>query len=245
MPASRCEQSQKRRQQMRLSASTAALGFYLCAQAGGADVLVFGPDGAVVQSSSWTVYDGKGQARAQLASQHAPTDAQPAKRTTNTEVQSQIDLTVARHAGNTALKRAGIDHLAWESWFTRLIRQESGFRQNAVSPKGAIGLGQLMPGTAEELGVDPYDVAENLDGSARYLLAQLDRFGSMELALAAYNAGPEAVAKYNGVPPYAETQAYVAAITNKPLQGKPTLKTEDAEIGPATAERQPFVMTFN
>lgn len=230
---------------MRLNASTAALGFCLCAQAGGADVLVFGPNGAVVQSSSWIVYESKVEPPAQLASQHTATDAQPAKRTTNTEIQSQIDLTVARHAGNSALKRAGIDHLAWDSWFTRLIRQESGFRQDAVSPKGAIGLGQLMPGTAEGLGVNPYDVAENLDGSARYLLAQLDRFGSMELALAAYNAGPEAVAKYGGVPPYAETQAYVAAITNKPLQGKPILKIEDAEIGPAVAERQPFVMTFN
>ena len=226
---------------MRLNASTAALGFCLCAQAGGADVLVFGPNGAVVQSASWTVYDGQGQARAQLPSP----DVQPTKRSTNTEIQSQIDLTVARHAGNSALKRAGIDHLAWESWFTRLIRQESGFRQDAVSPKGAIGLGQLMPGTAEGLGVDPYDVAENLDGSARYLLAQLDRFGSMELALAAYNAGPEAVAKYGGVPPYAETRAYVAAISNKPPQGRPVPEIKQTEIGLATAERQPFVMTFN
>ena len=230
---------------MRLNASTAALGLCLCAQAGGADVLVFGPNGAVVQSSSWIVYDGKVEPPAQLPSQAAKLDVQPAKRSTNTEIQSQIDLTVARHASNTALKRAGIDHLAWESWFTRLIRQESGFRQNAVSPKGAIGLGQLMPGTAEELGVDPYDVAENLDGSARYLLAQLDRFGSMELALAAYNAGPEAVAKYGGVPPYAETRAYVAAISNKPLQSTPVLKIKETEIGQATAERQPFVMTFN
>lgn len=223
----------------------AALGFYLCAQVSGADVLVFGPDGAVVQSSSWIVYEGKVEPPEQLASQHAPTDAQPEKPTTNTEIQSQIDLTVARHAGNTALKRAGIDHLAWESWFTRLIRQESGFRHDAVSPKGAIGLGQLMPGTAEGLGVDPYDVAENLDGSARYLLAQLDRFGSMELALAAYNAGPGAVAKYGGVPPYAETQAYVAAISNKPQNSKPVLNIEEIEIGLAAAKRQPFVMTFN
>ncbi|MES2434828.1 MAG: lytic transglycosylase domain-containing protein [Pseudomonadota bacterium] len=230
---------------MRVIASSAALCIYLSAQAGGADVLVFAPNGAVVQSSSWIVYEGKVEPPAQLASQHAPTDAQPEKRTTKTEIQSQIDLTVARHAGNSALKRAGIDHLTWESWFTRLIRQESGFRQDTVSPKGAIGLGQLMPGTAEGLGVDPYDVAENLDGSARYLLAQLDRFGSMELALAAYNAGPEAVAKYGGVPPYAETRAYVAAISNKPSQSKPVPKIKEAEIGLATAERQPFVMTFN
>lgn len=208
-------------------------------------MLVFGPNGEVVQSSSWSAYEGKVWPPAQPPSRAAKLDVQPAKRSTNMEVQSQIDLTVARHAGNSALKRAGIDHLAWKSWFTRLIRQESGFRQDAVSPKGAIGLGQLMPGTAKELGVDPYDVAENLDGSARYLLAQLDRFGSMDLALAAYNAGPEAVAKYGGVPPFAETRAYVTAISNKPPQRKSAPEIKQTEIGLATAERQPFVMTFN
>lgn len=98
------------------------------------------------------------------------------------------------------------------SIFLALVQRESGWRQEAVSPKGAIGLGQLMPQTAKELGVDPYDPAQNLDGAARYLSQQYRTFGSWRLALAAYNAGPGAVLRYNDVPPFEETQNYVAAI---------------------------------
>jgi len=94
----------------------------------------------------------------------------------------------------------------------RLVGQESGFNPTALSPKGALGLGQLMPGTAAELGVDPSDPAQNIDGSMRYFKQQMDTFGSVPLALAAYNAGPGAVQKYGGIPPYKETQNYVAAI---------------------------------
>jgi len=82
----------------------------------------------------------------------------------------------------------------------------------AVSPKGAIGLAQLMPATARMLGVDPWDPVQNLEGGARYLAAQYRRFGSWRLALAAYNAGPAAVARHGGVPPYRETRAYIAQI---------------------------------
>lgn len=89
---------------------------------------------------------------------------------------------------------------------------ESRYCPDAVSPKGALGLGQLMPGTARELGVDPFDPAQNLAGAARYLRLQLDAFGSLELALAAYNAGPGAVRKHGGVPPFAETRAYVREV---------------------------------
>lgn len=96
--------------------------------------------------------------------------------------------------------------------FMRLIAQESGWNPKAVSHKGAIGLTQLMPQTARGLGVDPYDIRQNLDGGARYLAAQYKRFRNWKLALAAYNAGPEAVAKYRGVPPYQETQNYVRKI---------------------------------
>ncbi len=99
--------------------------------------------------------------------------------------------------------------------FYRLVRQESGWNPNAVSSKGAIGLGQLMPVTAQRLGVDPRDAGENLEGSARYLSQQYRRFGSWRLALAAYNAGPEAVEKYSGIPPYRETENYVRAILNE------------------------------
>lgn len=90
-----------------------------------------------------------------------------------------------------------------------LVTHESGWNAKAVSPAGARGLGQLMPGTAAGLGVDPDDPIQNLNGAARYLSQQLKRFGSLRLALAAYNAGPGAVSRYGGVPPYKETQRYV------------------------------------
>lgn len=97
-----------------------------------------------------------------------------------------------------------------------LVWQESRWRANAVSPKGARGLAQLMPGTAKELGVNPNDPFANLEGGARYLREQLDRFdGNLEKALAAYNAGPGRVIKANGVPRIRETQQYVSAIMGR------------------------------
>jgi len=114
-----------------------------------------------------------------------------------------------RHPG---LKAAGLSGTEWLALFRSNIAVESAFNPEARSHVGAIGLGQLMPGTAETLGVDPHDPEDNLRGSARYLLAQLENFGSAELALAAYNAGPEAVRKYGGIPPYAETEGHVASV---------------------------------
>lgn len=99
-----------------------------------------------------------------------------------------------------------------EDLFLTLVKQESGFKPSAVSSAGAIGLAQLMPGTAKYLGVDPTDPVQNLDGGARYLKEQYDKFGRWDLALAAYNAGPGAVEKHGGIPPYKETQNYVKAI---------------------------------
>lgn len=94
-----------------------------------------------------------------------------------------------------------------------LVWQESRWRPNAVSPVGARGLTQLMPGTAREMGVDPADPLANLEGGARYLRQQLDRFdGNVEKALAAYNAGPGRVIKAGGIPRIRETQNYVTAI---------------------------------
>jgi len=92
---------------------------------------------------------------------------------------------------------------------------ESSFRADAVSPAGARGLMQLMPATARGLGVDPMDPAQAVDGAARMLSGLIDRFGSVRLALAAYNAGAGAVQKYGGVPPYAETQTYVRRVLSR------------------------------
>ena len=92
------------------------------------------------------------------------------------------------------------------------MQQESGWNPGAVSLKGATGLAQLMPETAENLGVDIADPEDNLDGGARYLRMMYDKFGSWKLALAAYNAGPGAVEEHDGVPPFDETENYVKAI---------------------------------
>lgn len=114
---------------------------------------------------------------------------------------------VAELAARYDLSPALIEALVW---------QESRWNPAAVSPKGALGLAQLMPATARELGVDPADPYANLEGGARYLRAQLDRFdGDLEKALAAYNAGPGRVERADGIPRIRETQHYVAAILTR------------------------------
>jgi soluble lytic murein transglycosylase-like protein len=97
-----------------------------------------------------------------------------------------------------------------------VVWQESRWRADAISPVGARGLAQLMPGTAREMGVDPDDPFANLEGGARYLRQQLDRFdGDVEKALAAYNAGPGRVMAANGIPAIRETQMYVASVMGR------------------------------
>lgn len=107
---------------------------------------------------------------------------------------------------------AAVTHSIPPALFRALVRAESGFNPKAVSKKGAIGLTQLMPATAKALGVDPNDPLENLDGGARYLSQQYERFGSWPLALAAYNAGPTRVAKLGRVPNIPETKTFVARV---------------------------------
>lgn len=127
-----------------------------------------------------------------------------------------IVLTPATSAGklasSTMLTDAARVHGLDPGLLQAVAWQESRGRMSAVSRKGALGIMQLMPGTAAELGVVPTDPTDNVRGGAMYLRRQLDRFGSVSLALAAYNAGPGAVIRYGGIPPFRETRDYVARI---------------------------------
>ncbi len=120
---------------------------------------------------------------------------------TNADIDALIEQYSAKNGLDSAFVKA-------------VIKQESGFQPKVTSSCGAMGLMQLMPATANSLGVkDAYDPEQNIAGGTKYLKGLLDRFGGdKSLALAAYNAGPNAVAKYNGIPPYKETQNYVKNI---------------------------------
>jgi cell wall-associated NlpC family hydrolase len=125
--------------------------------------------------------------------------------------------------------------------FMSLIHQESGWNPDAVSPAGAVGLGQLMPQTAAGLGVqNPSDPVQNLRGAAMYLKQQLNTFGGdPRLALAAYNAGPAAVRKYGGIPPYQETQNYVNSIlSNTKTSPSPTANIPQETGSPLAPQAQ-------
>lgn len=130
-----------------------------------------------------------------------PVPIQPQPSVSQTLVNASVLLADA--ARTHGLEPGLLEAMAW---------QESRGRMAAVSPKGALGVMQLMPTTAAELGVEPRDISDNIRGGALYFRRQLDRFGSVPLALAAYNAGPGAVQRYGGIPPFRETQNYVARI---------------------------------
>ena len=128
------------------------------------------------------------------------------------EILPAIRLIATRYQDDPALEALDLSPAEWAAFFQAMIKVESNYTQGAVSTAGALGLAQLMPETADYLRVDPADPIENLDGGARYLLEQMAEFGSLELALAAYNAGPEAVRKYDGIPPYNETQSHIVKV---------------------------------
>lgn len=128
----------------------------------------------------------------------------------------------ARH-WSAAINQAAVDAGVDARLLAALVWAESGFKPGAISRSGAIGLTQLMPATARQLGVDPHDPLQNLAGGARYLAFTLARFGTVELGLAAYNAGPVRVERAGGIPDIAETRAYVPRVLGyfERLGGRP------------------------
>ena len=156
---------------------------------------------------------------------------------------------------NQLVSRAGARHQIDPDFIRSVIKAESGFHQNAVSSKGALGLMQLMPGTASELGVtNPFDPNSNVEGGTRYLRDLLEKYDfDVNKALAAYNAGPKRVDKYHGIPPYNETQAYISRIirdfnrqkiAKNPALAKKRPSSANKRVGPnkpaaATASASP------
>lgn len=123
-----------------------------------------------------------------------------------------IETTAQKYVGAKALASANLTPQEWIALYRANIEIESAYNPGAVSKAGAIGLGQLMPDTAKHLKVQINDPTDNLRGSAEYLLGLLESFGSPDLAIAAYNAGPAAISKHGGVPPYAETREHVRKV---------------------------------
>jgi soluble lytic murein transglycosylase-like protein len=173
-----------------LGATLAGL-LVLTAGAAHAQVLEIGDGGAVTRYDGPAVVTSEG-VRPLLAEPPAPAGASTVARA--------VDASARRHGLDPALLGA-------------VARRESGWRQDAVSSKGAIGIMQLMPGTARDLGVDPRDAAANVEGGAAYLAGLMKRYGGdVATALAAYNAGPAAVVRFRGAPPFPETKAYVNSV---------------------------------
>jgi len=183
----------------------AAVGVVLAASLGGAalaQVLDVAPDGAVTTLGGPAVYTDPSAPPRPLIEPRMRSAPRP-HAANGASFSDQVRL-AADHSGISAKV---VEAVAW---------RESRFNSQAVSPKGAVGVMQLMPATARAMGVDPRDSAANLEGGAAYLAQMLRTFnGDLTLALAAYNAGPDAVRQYAGVPPFPETKAYIDAILNR------------------------------
>jgi len=180
----------------------AVAGFVWAAGLGGgakAQVLDISPDGSVTQLRGPAVYSDPAAPPEPIA----PAGPRPAPHAAQMDLAAQVQSAADRNG----LSAKVVEAVAW---------RESRFNPQAISPKGAVGVMQLMPGTARAMGIDPRDAAANLDGGAAYLARMLKSFnGDLTLALAAYNAGPDAVRRYAGVPPFPETKAFVDAILNR------------------------------
>ena len=178
-----------------------------------ADVIEISPAGAIVTYKGPTQFVGTTATPLAQAAPQAAASAVTgvAMGTTSQDFPMQMHPILVGYLNEAALKfnvdPALVRAIAW---------QESRFNAEARSPKGAIGIMQLMPATAAQLGVNPNDPRENIHGGVAYLAMMLTQFGGdVRLALAAYNAGPEAVRRYQGIPPFAETQAYVKSIAER------------------------------
>ncbi|WP_298571236.1 lytic transglycosylase domain-containing protein [uncultured Aliiroseovarius sp.] len=171
-----------------------------------ADLMVIRADGSV-RTSGWNDHGRE-------SAEHEVARLKPSHLETRHAILSAIRATSERHVANRSLLSIKLSPADWHFLFQALIEAESGYNPTAVSPKGAYGLGQLMPATAHDLGIDPTDPVQNLEGAARYLMAQIGAFRDVDLALAAYNAGPHRVRAYGGVPPFTETRDFIARIHN-------------------------------
>ena len=213
-----------------------------------ADVLAFRADGSAT-ASGWTFHGTRPSwATSEDTAEAQPVAVRPIAPAAGaaSQVLSLIRQTASRHQSNRAIAQTGLSTRDWHVLFQAMIEAESSYNPTAVSPKGAYGLGQLMPATARELGVDPRDVSQNLDGAARYLLAQLAEFRSVDLALAAYNAGPHRVEQYAGVPPFAETRGYISRIHNirERLSGGPSPEPS-IRVARTAPTRAPVIIDLN
>lgn len=175
----------------------------LSAVAAQAEVLEIDPDGHVIRYDQPMIFSGDRQPPREIFAASPPTPMAVRGPSKPTPIAALLEASAQRASLSSDLLMA-------------VARRESGLNARAISAKGALGVMQLTPGAARDLAVDPRDPAANIDGGARHLKALLARYdGDVIKALAAYNAGAGAVDRYGGLPPYKETQAYVAAILDR------------------------------
>lgn len=211
-----------------LAGSIVAMSLAGAAGSGHAEVWEYGEHGEIVSFGRQAAAPEVETNAPVIGSRDLPMDA--------AHYRAMAEIIALQYAGTDGVRLAGLDALSFMQVFCALIEQESRFNPRAVSPKGAQGLGQLMPQTAALLEVeDPFDPEASLHGAARYFTDQLALFQNVELALAAYNAGPHRIVQYDGIPPFRETRNYVAKIT-KAAGLTPT------GVGPASA-REPRAFT--